>query len=80
MTVFNCTEEELHEVSFHCTTLPNSSSRAISIFILLLNEKYLHKILEPRLKSLPTQGTWRIRCALLSSKLLVLTYNLLSSC
>ena len=80
MTVSNCVEEDLHEVCFHCMTLSNSSSRAISILILLLNEKYLHKILDPRLTSLHTQGSWRTRCALLSSKLLVLTYNLLSSC
>ena len=65
MDVFNCVEQELREVCFHCMTLSNSSSRAINGVILLLNEKYLHKSLEPRLTPLPTQGTTRIRCALL---------------
>ena len=43
MNVFNCVEEELRKVCFHCMTLSSSSSLAISSVIHLLNEKRTHK-------------------------------------
>ena len=67
VNVLHCVEEELREVCFHCITLSSGSSRAVSTVILWSNEKYPHKIFEPRIMSLPTQAKTRSLCIAVKS-------------